>query len=152
MNIHLDYLILTPEGIPQLLRMMEDFYSIDQYPFNPQTTEQLMHEFAANAHLGTIWTIINKKETIGYIILTFCFSFEFKGRTAFIDELYLTEAYRSRGIGGQVVNFAIQQAKELSLKALHLEVEPHNEKGNKLYLNKGFKLHNRFLMTKRIEL
>jgi len=151
MNIHLDFLILTPEGIPELLHMMEDFYSLDQYPFNRDSTAQNMHHFVASEHLGKIWMIVYKKETIGYVILTFCFSFEFKGRTAFIDELYLKEAYRSRGIGGQVVNYAIQQAKELALTALHLEVEPHNEKGNKLYLNKGFKLHNRFLMTKRID-
>lgn len=151
MNIHLDFLNLTPDGIPELLHMMEDFYSLDQYPFNRDSTAQNMHLFLASEHLGRIWGIMYKKETIGYVILTFCFSFEFKGRTAFIDELYLKEAYRSKGIGGQVVNFAIQQAKELTLKALHLEVEPHNEKGNKLYLNKGFKQHNRFLMTKRIE-
>lgn len=151
MNIHLDFQLLTPDGIPELLPMMADLYSLDQYPFDRDITTQNMHYFMGNEHLGRIWMIVYKKEVIGYIILTFCFSFEFKGRTAFIDELYLKETYRDRGIGGQVVNFAIQQARELTLKALHLEVEPHNEKGNKLYLNKGFRQHNRLLMTKRME-
>lgn len=151
MNIHLDFQTLTPDGIPELLHMMEDFYSLDDYPFDPDSTMHNMHHFIGSEHLGKIWMVVYRKEIIGYIILTFCFSFEFKGRTAFIDELYLKEIYRGRGIGGQVVNFAIQQARALTLKALHLEVEPHNEKGNKLYLNKGFKQHNRLLMTKRME-
>lgn len=41
------------------------------------------------------------------------------------------------------------QVPQLGLKALHLEVERHNEKGKKLYVKKGFKEHERALMTKR---
>ena len=42
-----------------------------------------------------------------------------------------------------------EHAQELGIKALHLEVERHNEKGKRLYIKKGFKEHERALMTKR---
>jgi ribosomal protein S18 acetylase RimI-like enzyme len=45
------------------------------------------------------------------------------------------------------IDFVLHEATLLGIKAIHLEVEKHNEKGNRLYTKKGFKEHNRFLMT-----
>jgi GNAT superfamily N-acetyltransferase len=135
----------------EILHMMEDFYSIDMYPFNRGDAENNLRLFLIAEHLGRIWIIEDKAQIIGYAILTYCFSFEFKGKTAFIDELFIREAYRGKGIGGQVIDFLIQQAPLLNLRALHLEVERHNERGNRLYLKKGFMGHKRFLMTRFID-
>ena len=83
------------------------------------------------------------------MVLAACLSFEFKGFPALIDELYLMDSYRGKGIGGQVIDFVEAQAQLMQIKALHLEVERHNEQGKKLYEKKGFKEHGRALMTKR---
>ena len=80
------------------------------------------------------------------MVLTFIFSFEYKGRIAFIDELYIVNSARGMGIGRRTIDFIKEQAKMLSIKILYLEVEPHNQKAQQLYLSKNFTMHNRKLM------
>lgn len=147
MNIH--YAPAGEKDIILLPDMMRRFYAIDGYHFDEEVSRKNLSVFISNENLGRIWMILNDDEIIGYVVLSFCFSFEFKGKTAFVDELFLHELYRGKGIGGQVLDFIDQQAGALQLKALHLEVERHNEKGKKLYVKKGFKEHGRALMTKR---
>jgi GNAT superfamily N-acetyltransferase len=147
MNIH--YAPAEEKDIGLLLDMMSRFYAIDGYHFDSTISRSNVSAFIANEQLGRIWLIVIDSEMAGYLILTFCFSFEFKGKTAFVDELFLHETYRGKGIGGQVLDFVDQQSQELQLKALHLEVERHNDKGKRLYIKKGFKEHERALMTKK---
>ncbi len=138
----------TPDDIPILLEMMEAFYAIDGYPFDKKLTEENLHLFIQNDQLGKIWLIKDNVTTIGYIVLAFGFSFEFKGRDAFIDEFYLTAGYRGKGIGKEVIAFVSAEAPKLGVKALHLEVEHHNQNAKKLYFNQGFTDNNRGLLTK----
>ncbi len=49
------------------------------------------------------------------------------------------------------MEFIEVQALELGVKAIHLEVEKHNEKGNRLYINQGYKSNSRTLLSKRID-
>jgi GNAT superfamily N-acetyltransferase len=145
-----EFQLACQDDSSSLLNMMEEFYSIDQYPFKRGTASDNIRLFLSNESLGRIWMIRLDGETIGYVILTVCFSFEFQGKTAFIDELFIVAGARGKGIGGKVIEFVVQQAEHLQIKALHLEVERHNVTGNRLYLSRGFKEHNRFLMTRLI--
>lgn len=147
MIIH--YAPAEEKDISLLLDMMERFYAIDGYHFDEAVSRANLSAFIVNEHLGRIWLIVIDNKIAGYIVLTFCYSFEFKGKTAFVDELFLHEDFRGKGVGGEVLDFTDQQAEELQLKALHLEVERHNEKGKRLYIKKGFKEHERALMTKK---
>jgi diamine N-acetyltransferase len=149
--MNIQYAPAEEKDIGLLLDMMDRFYAIDGYHFDESVSKSNLSAFISNEHLGRIWLIVIDNEIAGYVVLTFCFSFEFKGKTAFVDELFLHELYRGKGIGGQVLEFIDQQSRELQLKALHLEVERHNDKGKRLYIKKGFKEHERALMTKRFE-
>ncbi len=136
--------------IGEVLEMMEAFYAIDGYPFSKDITEKNLFTFINDSHLGRLWMIEFQQENIGYVVLTFGYSFEFKGRDAFLDELFLKENFRSQGFGSQVVDFVLAQAASLGIQAVHLEAEKHNTKGNKLYQKKGFIPHKRILMTRRV--
>lgn len=126
--------------------MMQDFYAIDGYPIDPAVSKLLFEEFLENEGLGKGWLIYFNNEVIGYVILTFVFSFEYKGRIAFLDELYISKEGRGKGIGKEAVDFIHEQALDLSIKVIYLEVEGHNTMAQKLYLAKDFSVHNRMLM------
>lgn len=142
--------LATVNDFLELLSMMEEFYAIDGYPFDRELTLANLKRYISSEQIGRIWIIRERSVVVGYLVFTFFFSFEFGGPTAFIDELFLKQDYRSKGLGGLAVDFASRKATELGLKALHLEVERHNEKGNRLYAKKGFTEHKRSLMTKMI--
>lgn len=137
---------LAIADIETIVTMMQEFYAIDNYPFDIDVSKALFEEFIKHENLGKSWLIISDNELIGYIILTFVFSFEYQGKIAFLDELYLTEKVRGKGIGGKALEFIQSESHKLSLKLIYLEVEKHNEKGQKLYLTHGFESHNRKLM------
>jgi ribosomal protein S18 acetylase RimI-like enzyme len=90
--------------------------------------------------------ILFRNEIVGYVILTFVFSFEYQGKIAFLDELYLSEEARGKGIGKETIRFIQSESSKLGLKLTYLEVEPHNENAEKLYLASGFENHNRKLL------
>ena len=89
-------------------------------------------------------------ELAGYVILTLGFSFEYRGREAFIDELYVEEKFRGRGWGGRAMEFVEERARELGVNAIHLEVDRGNEPALALYRRTGYVDHDRYLMTKWI--
>ena len=130
--------------------MMQDFYAIDNYPMDVEVTKTLFQEFISNEHLGKSWLIYSENEVVGYIILTFIFSFEYGGKIAFVDELFIKETARGKGFGKEAIQFIQQEVPKLSLKLLYLEVEPHNENAQKLYLAHDFELHNRKLMKYKV--
>jgi ribosomal protein S18 acetylase RimI-like enzyme len=129
-----------------VVHMMEQFYAIDNYPIDAAVAKGLFFEFTENESLGRGWLILSDGEVVGYVILTFVFSFEYKGRIAFLDELYISDTARGRGLGKQALDFIEEQAKALSIKIIYLEIEGHNTIAQKLYLSKGYSIHNRGLM------
>ena len=115
-----------------ITQMMQDFYAIDNYPIDVEVAKNLFQEFISNEHLGKSWLIYSENEIVGYIILTYIFSFEYGGKIAFLDELFIKETARGKGIGKEAIQFIQREVPKLSLKLLYLEVEPHNENAQKL--------------------
>ena len=141
---------LKIDQIEIITSMMKDFYAIDNYPIYIEITKKLFQDFISDENLGRCWLIYNDTEIVGYFILTFIFSFEYKGRIAFIDELYINENQRGKGIGKHIINFIKEQIPKLSLKLLYLEVEHHNENAQKLYIANGFEVHNRKILKHKL--
>ena len=137
---------LIISDIETVVLMMQEFYAIDNYPIDVEVSKTLLTEFISNKNLGKAWLIIFNDEILGYAIITFIFSFEYQGKIAFLDELYVTEKARRKGIGSQAIEFIKGESHKLSLKLIYLEVESHNKKAQNLYIANGFEMHNRKLM------
>ncbi len=141
---------LEKTDIETIVSMMQEFYFIDNYPIDIEVTKNLFNQFIANENLGKAWLIYSGKEVVGYVILTFVFSFEYQGTIAFIDELYIKETARGIGIGNETIVFIKAEAQKLLLQLLYLEVENHNQNAQKLYIANDFIIHNRKIMKYKI--
>jgi GNAT superfamily N-acetyltransferase len=60
------------------------------------------------------------------IVLTFGYSLEYQGRGAFIDEFFVQASHRHRGWGKITLQHAEKAARELNIRALHLEITREN--------------------------
>src|SRR5262249_43957652 len=133
-----------------LLRMMRTL--VEQEPgkiaFDEASALAALKLLLAEPRFGRVWVLWDGETAAGYVVLTISFSFEYRGRDAFIDELYIEPAYRRRGLGRMAVEFAEQRARELSVNALHLEVDHGNDPAMELYRKIGYADHDRYLMTK----
>ena len=150
MRIEAVFKAATDSDIEWLLKAMHEFYAIDGYPFNEEIARPALEKFIGNSSLGRLWLIEAEGKAVGYVALTFGYSFEFHGRDAFVDELFVDSAYRGQGIGNQTMQFIEERCREFGIAALHLEVERENLAAQGLYRKFGFKDHDRFLMTRWI--
>lgn len=116
--------------------------------FDESAVRAALEMFLGQPQLGRMWVLWEGDEAVGYIVLTLSFSFEFRGRDAFIDELYIEPGYRRRGLGRMAVDFAERHARDLEVNAVHLEVDHGNDPARELYRRIGYADHGRFLMTK----
>ena len=140
----------TSVSLPDILEMMAEFNAIDDYPFDRTSRRRDLEHFLANRMLGRLWTIMLGQRIVGYLVLSFGFSFEYGGRDAFIDEFFIRERFRNQGIGSQVMPIVEGLAGKLGVKALHLEVEPHNVEGRRVYEKSGYRGNERILLSKRL--
>lgn len=138
------------DDIEQVLQMQEAFYAVEAYEFDRVAAAEALRSFLDTSTFGKLWLIVVNGQTAGYAALTLGFSFEYKGRDAFLDELFLMPEYRGHDIGARAVEFIVEQASLMGVKAIHLEVELKNDSGISLYRRYGFEEHNRMLMTRRV--
>jgi ribosomal protein S18 acetylase RimI-like enzyme len=140
----------TPEDEPELLRMMRQLAGQEpgKIQFDEPAARASLRKFRSLPAFGGVWMLSEGNKPVGYIILTVGFSFEFHGHDAFIDELYVDAAYRRRGHGREAVTFIEEKAREMSVHAIHLEVDRGNDPALELYRRTGYQDHDRFLMTK----
>jgi ribosomal protein S18 acetylase RimI-like enzyme len=118
------------------------------YFFDEPVVREALRKFIANPSLGQAWIFFDDAAPVGYIVLTFGYSFEYHGRDAFIDELYIEPQYRRQGIGRRAMEFVEERAHAFGVNAVHLEVDEGNAAAEELYRRAGYGDHSRFLMTK----
>jgi RimJ/RimL family protein N-acetyltransferase len=137
---------LTKSDIEIIVPMVQDFYALYNYPIHIETSKKLFTTFIKDKKLGQCWLISDDKTIVGYVILTYVFSFEHQGQIAFLDELFITKSARGKGIAKNTLGFIRNYAFQKNLRIIYLEIEPHNEAAKNLYLKNDFILHNRALM------
>jgi ribosomal protein S18 acetylase RimI-like enzyme len=135
----------------ELLPLMRGLYEHESLPLDERAARDALERLLADERLGGVWLVKSGDETLGYLVLTFGYSLEFRGRDAFLDELYLRPEARGRGAGRKALEFVEGVCRALGVRALHLEVERANTGAQALYRKYGFLDHDRYLMTKWIE-
>ncbi|MFN4085010.1 MAG: GNAT family N-acetyltransferase [Spirosomataceae bacterium] len=140
----------TQEDSPAIIQMMSDFFSLFQYPFDRQERENQVQQILDHPSWGQIWMCCQEnQEVIGYQFIAFTYSFEFKGRVAYLDEYFIKEEFRGQGIGQKYLAALVDKYKQLEFGSVRLEIESYNQRAYYLYEKMGFKLHGtRHLMTK----
>jgi GNAT superfamily N-acetyltransferase len=141
----------SPDNLAELLGMMRELQLDDPWscPFDEQVTARVTEQLLSDPGLGRVWLISVDGQTIGYIVMAFDYSLEYRGRGAWIDEFFVRRSHRGRGIGTQVLKFFAGEAKKLGVTVIHLEVN-HGNPAVELYRRLGFEDHHRYLMTKWI--
>ena len=62
------------------------------------------------------------------------------GEKAWIEDVVVSEKARGKGVGHQLMEFAINLAKELGAESVNLTSRPSREAANRLYQKMGFEL------------
>jgi GNAT superfamily N-acetyltransferase len=148
--VNAEFRIAAPGDLETLLPFVREFWVIERLPFVEPAVRRALAGILANPDFGRVVAIELESLPIGYYVLTLGYSLEHLGRDAFVDELYLREAQRGRGIGARALAHAVELCAQLGIAALHLEVDHVNPRARALYERNGFVAHERALMTRRV--
>lgn len=130
-----------------LLELMREFYGEAGGSFNPDRARAAFLPLLAPGQLGHVWLAEFQGQVAGHLVLTFCYSMEYGGRSAFIDDLFVRRALRNRGVGRALVRYARAVCEELEVRAMHLEVARTNGRAQAIYRAVGFDSTDRELLT-----
>ena len=133
-----------------LLSLARAFYQHERLAFDEAKARAAFKLLLDNAQLGRVWLILADGAPVGYFVLTFGFSIEYGGRDAILDEIYIDERHRSRGLGTRALRLAEEACRESGVGALHLEVERWNTSAQAFYRAHEFIDHDRYFMTKDV--
>ncbi len=119
--------------------MLKEFYSTDA------VSHEIPNEYLHNSISGAlnnspyikILICENEGEYIGFCTLSFTYSTEAGGAVVLIEELFVKDAYKSKGYGTAMFNY-IRNEYDGSAKRYRLEVTSHNFSAIKLYERLGF--------------
>jgi len=148
MNPHLTK--ATPGDCTVLVDLMSEFYAESGYPLNRQRAEVAFSELLADQELGQVWLIEAEPGVVGYVVLTLGYSMEYGGRDAFVDDLFIRQPFRGRGLGKAALTELRTACAERGVRALHLEVGRDNAAAQSLYRQAGFLDMDRQLLTLRL--
>lgn len=148
--MEITFKIANNGDIPLLLDLMKSFYALEGYPLEHDIAGKVLLKLINDPSLGYVWLINDQEKAVGYVVLTFGFSLEYHGRDAFIDEIFIIENYRNRGIGKKTLVFIDEMCLKNGVNAIHLEVKRKNENARILYKKSDFQDRGRFLMVKKL--
>lgn len=139
--------------IESCLELMERYYRTDHLRFDREKALSALTALIANPIFGRIWLFSegamsgNASAYIGYLALTYGYSLESGGRNAFVDELYVIESHRGRGVGTAAIAHALVECRAEGVGAVRLEVTKSNSEAHRLYERIGFRDLGRSLLV-----
>jgi len=91
-----------------------------------------------NSPYAAAYMIEEENEAAGFGLLTFSYSNEMGGLIVWLEELYILEKFRNKGLGKEFLEFLKNEYKNKAAY-IRLEVTDSNEGAKRLYENMGYK-------------
>ena len=128
---------MTPQDAPRVLDMMRIFYASPAVLSNG--SEEIFQNDVAECVSDSPYleghVFEENGQLQGYAMVAKSFSTEFGKLCIWVEDLYIKEAYRGRGIGKAFLDYITQKYADCVIR---LEVEEENETAVKLYQKCGF--------------
>lgn len=129
----------VPEDREDYIRFSTEFYNssaVDK-PVPREHFEQGFDEMMRSDVYVQGYMLVCDGNNVGYCVTMKTYSVEAGGITIWIDELFVMEEYRSKGLGRELFKY-IEENGDKKLRRIRLEVELENGRAISLYKKMGF--------------
>lgn len=129
---------ITPNDRETYIALSEEFYSSDAVShsipveFHKNSFDELMR----SDEYIECFIFEQNGETAGYALIAKTFSPEAGGVVVWIEELYVRESFRGKGLGKAFFKY---MEENYPAARYRLEIEPENLRAKKLYSSLGYK-------------
>jgi ribosomal protein S18 acetylase RimI-like enzyme len=100
--------------------------------------EVAVTEMLKREDLGMFLVSRDGDQVIGFAAISFAWTLEHGGKSAWLDELYVLPGRRGAGVGAMMIDSILVAAEKAGCLAIDLEVEEEHQRAEHLYRRKGF--------------
>ena len=129
----------TLEHLDELAPLFDDYRTFHKQPSDLEGGKAFLSNRikAEEADIFIAYTLENNV-AVGYTYLYKIYSNHSMKAVVILNDLYIHESYRGKGIGQVLIQKAVDHAKELGANALRLSAVSDNEAAKRLYEYLGF--------------
>ena len=131
--------LATDDDIDRLLPLVQAFHAHEKIELSDDARRAAVAPLLHGTPHGAIWLIGPRRAPVGYIAVSFGWSIELGGMDGFVDELWIREKVRGRGMGSEALLALMKALAEAGVKALSLEVSAQNANAIRIYERAGFR-------------
>lgn len=140
----------TEDDLEPTLDLLRDQFAEHGIELSEGDLRKAVLEVLQNDRLGFVLIAREARRVIGVACISFAWTLEHGGKSAWLDELYVLPEYRGRGVGTALLKEVIEVVGELGCAAIDLEVERDHRRAEKLYQREGFEVLDRRRWVKKI--
>lgn len=124
----------------QLITLFQEFATFEKRPHLMVNSLEKMQ--AEKAYFNGLVAIDTEGDTIvGYVTYFFCY-YTWSGKALYMDDLYITPAFRGKGLGSDLIQKVIAFAKDNNCSKLKWQVSDWNTLAIEFYKNLGAEIDN----------
>ncbi len=139
----------TLADLPLLVAFSGALNALESIQITDAELDSGLRELLGDPRLGIVYVMEDMGAAVGYALCAFAFDLEFRGREAWLTELFVVDDARGRGHGSAALHAIEVDLRERGIKALHLQVRPDNP-AVALYERLGYSRVPRLVMTRRL--
>jgi GNAT superfamily N-acetyltransferase len=124
------------EGVASLVERYWQFEQIEG--FERGRIVQLLQRFISQPQRSRCWVAAGPAAVYGYLLAVYVFSLEFGGTIAEIDELYVADSHRAKGLGTRLLQQAMIEMRQDGVTYVELQLGRGNQSGRAFYGRLGF--------------
>lgn len=123
------------EALLPLIAAYQRFYEVER--IDEERNREFFGRFIAPSEDGMLLAAWDGEEPAGYACLYWFFSSTQASETVLMNDLYVAEAARSRGVGRALIEAAAAVAGERGARHLEWATAPDNQQAQRLYDSTG---------------
>jgi len=129
----------THSDISELVELLSSLFEQEaEFEPNSEIQSKALSKIILDPKIGIILIAKDDDKILGMVNLLFTESTALGSKVALLEDMVILSSSRGRGIGSQLIDYAISEAKKAGCKRITLLTDIENTKAQSFYQKKGF--------------
>ena len=125
--------------VPELVELLKTLFEQEvEFEPNAEAQRSSLSKIILDEKIGTVLVAKANEKILGMTNLLFTESTALGSKVAILEDVVILPEFRGQGIGSQLIDYAIEEAKRVGCKRITLLVDIENAKAQSFYQKKSF--------------
>jgi len=140
----------TPDDVPSMLPLVQAYWTFEGIEgFDSLQVSRQLTRVLSMTSLGCGWVATEDQSIRGYLLAVYVFSLEHLGLTAEIDEFYVQDGERGKGVGSKLLIAAEKEFKRMGCTNVSLQLGRTNAVAREFYRRIGYQDRDGFVLLEK---